>query len=269
MESFEFTSGEIVSSPEQIADLFINENGRCKIVRYDENRQKMYIRHGILKVDGTSCSWWWPADYSEKCQLYCQIEIYPDPRENLGCDDKCFASEGDSGSLVFLQSEHRDNPWAIGMVVAGIPNTGSVIVTPIWAILEKFGLPLRLESFDNPRLCKVVQEIKQLGNKINQTVQQSVQQSHQSIQQIIQQSLLQNIQQVQVSLQQSMQQNILQSQETIKQNLLQNIQQVQNKLQQSIQEGQQTMQHLSQSIQSIEEGLDQRIEKILDRSNDS
>lgn len=220
LNSFEFTSGEILTSSEQLLDLYLKKGARCKIVRYNDRSQQMYVRNGILTCDVSSIRWWNPADPSEECQSHRQIEIIPDECDTVESDDTKFASKGDSGSLVFLESQTKDHVWAIGMVVGGCQNTRSAIVTPIWSILEKLGLPLRLESFEITRLHKIEQEIENLGQNLQhsmQQIQQSIQQSHQSIlqsQQIIQQSLRQNEQSIQQN-----QQSIQQIQQIIQQSL--------------------------------------------------
>lgn len=183
LDSLEFSSGDILTSPEQIADLYIRQNAACKIVRYDEENKKMYVRNGILSVDGTTCRFycWWPKDNNEECQLYQQIEIHPDVDQCIESKDKRFAEKGDSGSLVFLVSATGDRVWAIGMVVAGIPSTGSAIVTPIWTILETFNLPLRLESFENQRLRKIEKTIMDLSKTIREQIKPSIEKAQQGI----------------------------------------------------------------------------------------
>ena len=124
---------------------------KCKIVRYNEDKRKLYVRTGRINVDSTSVrlklNAWWPPTPNEACQLYAQIHVQPDPDEILDVEDKSFATYGDSGSLVFLVSDDGEHMWAFGMVVGGIEADGSAIVTPISAVLDAFGLPPKFMSF--------------------------------------------------------------------------------------------------------------------------
>ena len=134
----------------------VDKNTKCKIVRYNENKQKMYVRTGRVNMDGTAVRAWYPTSPSEPCQLYTQIHIHPDPNEVVDVEDQSFATLGDSGSLVFLVSDDGENMWAFGMVVGGLKADGSAIVTPIWAVLDAFGLPRKFMSF------------KYLGSQLNE-----------------------------------------------------------------------------------------------------
>lgn len=166
LESFEFTSGRILTSQEQLLDLYLNKCTICKIVKYDEKNQQMYVRIGKLLIDGTSVRWRNPAYPFDECRLHRQMEIRPVDYQSVASDDKSFATFGDSGSLVFLESQTEDQAWAIGMVVGGCSDTMSAVVTPIWSILEAFKLPLHLEPFGSPRLLKMEQAIKSLDETI-------------------------------------------------------------------------------------------------------
>ena len=150
-----FHSGEILTSPQEIAELQTNKNAKCIIVRYDDTNKRMFICTGVLKVSGTTLDAYYPANLDEKCRLYAQMEIYPCPPA------KEFANFGDSGSLVFLVNEHTDDIWAIGMVVGGV-SSGAAIVTPIWAILESLNLPKNLLSFENKRIKKIEHGMKHI-----------------------------------------------------------------------------------------------------------
>ena len=113
---------------------------------------------------------WSPATSEEVCQLFNQIEVHPDPAEILDTDDQSFAAEGDSGSLVFLATKDNQNIWAIGMVVGGIIPNGSALVTPIWTILDRFGLPRCLLSFESQRLRKIELYMKDTTNALENLI---------------------------------------------------------------------------------------------------
>lgn len=127
----------------------------------------MYMRTGILNITGTTIAAWWPTSPDEKCKLFAQIEIRPDSTEILDSDDKSFAKEGESGSLVFIESNDLKNKWAIGMVVGGMKANGSCLATPIWAILDSFNLPMRLLSFEDQRLNQIELFMKEVCAGIN------------------------------------------------------------------------------------------------------
>ena len=58
-----------------------------------------------------------------------------------------FATQGDSGCLAFIITEgYPYTIKALGMYI-GTYSYGGCVVTPIWAILQKFNLPLQLLSF--------------------------------------------------------------------------------------------------------------------------
>ena len=153
--------------------MHIDNNLKCKIGRYNEVRRKLFVRTGRIDTDGTAVRAWWPTTQSEPCQLYAQLhvlpdpnevvpdpnEVVPDPNEHLpdpnevvpdpnevvpdpneveDKEDQRFATKGDSGSLVFLESDDGEHMWGFGMVVGGIEDEGSAIVTPIWAVLDTF-----------------------------------------------------------------------------------------------------------------------------------
>ena len=152
---------------------------KCKIVRYNEDKRKMYVRTGRVNADGTSMRLqpWRPLNPSEPCQLNEQIHIHPDPNEAVDVEDKSFATYGDSGSLVFLVSDDGEHMWAFGMVVGGIEADGSAIVTPIWAVLDAFDLPRKFISFKylgsqfkelSAKVDNMDAKVNQIDGKINQ-----------------------------------------------------------------------------------------------------
>lgn len=131
------------------------------------------LTYGLLNVTGAAVNKWNPNNSAnERIRLHQQIEIYPDGDDAT----QPFAKEGDSGSLVFTVPENGDDEediCAIGMIVGGT-TYGSVIVTPIWAILERFDLPLKLISFNDQRirnlnrgLRDVKRELSNLAGKID------------------------------------------------------------------------------------------------------
>ena len=81
--------------------------------------------------------------WNQTTKLHQQIEISPSP-----CGRREFAQKGDSGSLVFSVSHEVNKPKlrALGLLVGGT-SYGTVIVTPIWAVLKELGLPMRLMAF--------------------------------------------------------------------------------------------------------------------------
>ena len=125
------------------------------------------MRTGILNTTGSAVAAWWPTSSDEKCKLFLQLEIRPDFEEIVDSDDKSFATEGESGALVFIASDDLKHKWAIGMVVGGINANGAAIVTPIWAILDSFELPRRLLSFENQRLTQMELCMKDLRAQVN------------------------------------------------------------------------------------------------------
>ena len=146
-----------------------NNNMKCKIVRYNENKRKMYVRTGRMRTDGSTIAPCWPPDSTEKCPLYVQLHIYPE-LENIDGDDGCFATEGDSGSLVFLASDDGKHMWAMGMIVGGIPADGSAIATPIWAVLDAFDLPRTFMSFKYDNLGNQFKELSAQVERVDKKV---------------------------------------------------------------------------------------------------
>ena len=107
----------------------------------------------------------------DKVQLHQQLEVFsPSP------SDLKFSDEGDSGSLVFLQSDQ--NIRALGLLVGGT-TYGTTIVTPMWAVLSKLDLPLQLLNFASgpcmlpPRnltLDNVVKDVENLKSNVLELV---------------------------------------------------------------------------------------------------
>lgn len=74
--------------------------------------------------------------------LHQQIEVFHE------CLNDDFAKPGDSGALVLLVSENAaKDTRALGLVVGGT-SYKSVIITPIWSILDSFNLPPNLLTFE-------------------------------------------------------------------------------------------------------------------------
>ena len=78
---------------------------------------------------------------TDRFHMFGQREIYSTFGEP-------FATAGDSGSLVFMLRDNKeDDLVCIGMVV-GTSSHGSCIMTPIENVLNALNLPLRLTRFD-------------------------------------------------------------------------------------------------------------------------
>lgn len=153
----EFTSGEIIHDFEEIKH-------PCTVVKYGaETRHTV----GILRSCGSAVHKRSPSfNLNDKVQLHQQLEILAIK------DGRPFAAEGDSGALVFLFSRTGDKTCirALGLLVGGT-TYGSTIVTPIWAVLKKLGLPQQLMSFhdrgaesksvniENERLRKIESDV--------------------------------------------------------------------------------------------------------------
>lgn len=164
-EPMEFTSGEIVHDFEEI-------NCPCTVVKYGIQTGHTI---GILRSCGPAVHKRSPSfNPDDRIQLHQQIEVFA----RKGDQDKPFADEGDSGSLVFLVSRigNKTSIRALGLLVGGT-NYGSGIVTPIWAVLKKLGLPQQLMPFheraaesqslnnDNERLQKIESDVA--SHKVN------------------------------------------------------------------------------------------------------
>lgn len=105
-----------------------------------------------------------------------------------------FSDEGDSGSLVFLCTDIKSglNIRAVGLLVGGT-DYGTTIVTPIWAVLSKFNLPLKLLAFESescllpPRLPRdsrqegVEKDVEELKSSMSNLVENA----HQTDQKMI------------------------------------------------------------------------------------
>lgn len=158
-EPMEFNSGEIVHDFEEI-------KCPCTVVKYGIQTGHTI---GILHSCGSAVHKRSPSfNPDDRIQLHQQLEVFARKDDQ----DQPFAAEGDSGSLVFLLShtDNKTNIRALGLLVGGT-NYGSGIVTPIWAVLKKLGLPQQLMSFhdkgaksksannDNERLRKIESDV--------------------------------------------------------------------------------------------------------------
>ena len=155
----EYTSGEIVKGFDEIPPM------PCSVVKYGISTGHTV---GMLHLSGSAVykhsTSFFPNDY---IRLHRQFEVY-------SIKDKPFALEGDSGALVFLISQDKNEVKirALGLLVGGT-DYGTTIVTPIWAILEQLELPLRLLSFgglketnfskdENDRLQRIEKDVDSL-----------------------------------------------------------------------------------------------------------
>ena len=172
--------------------MHIAQKMKCKIVRYNEDKKKLYVRTGRINADGASVAAWWPVTSNEKCQLYAQIHIQPDRTEIVdGIEDQSFATPGDSGSLVFLTSEDGEHIWAFGMVVGGIEADGSAIVTPIWEVLDAFGLPRKFMSFKYAQVNNLENKVKELSDKLDK-MDETMKHMDENIKQILTNTMTKN-----------------------------------------------------------------------------
>ena len=107
--------------------------------------------------------------------FYGQMEIIPLKDTSNGV----FAINGDSGCLTFMITDSTNgDPYtirALGMYI-GHYHHGGCLVTPIWAILQKFNLPLRLLSFPVQRQEETMEEgdLKERVENLENYVQQQV-----------------------------------------------------------------------------------------------
>ena len=116
-------SGEIIHNWEEIPKT-------CNIVKYGAATEHTIGLLGQVSfaARGYTCGYK-PPFLSERKLLTKQIEVF-------SVKGQAFAEPGDSGSLVFAVTEehNRQRIRALGMLVGGTKH-GSVMVTPIWAVL--------------------------------------------------------------------------------------------------------------------------------------
>ena len=123
-----FNCGTVVESFEEIPI-------GCKVSKYGAASE-----HTEGLVNQVSVAVRGFEDALDGIQFYGQLEVIP-PGTGV------FATHGDSGCLTFLITDGF--PYtirALGMYIGSYGN-GHCLITPIWAILNKFNLPLRLLSF--------------------------------------------------------------------------------------------------------------------------
>lgn len=142
-----------------------------ELYTFSENKLVKYgaqtgFTTGKLKTIGAAVKKWNPNDNpNENIRLHQQIEIDTEVND---CK-KTFAWHGDSGSLVLAileNSEYGEGMRAIGILVGGT-TYGSAIVTPIWAILESFNLPLKLLTFNEQSIRNLNRDMRDVKNKLS------------------------------------------------------------------------------------------------------
>ena len=130
-----FNSGEIIQ-------YFDDIKLPCTVVKYGATTG---LTIGLLRSFGSAVQVRRPSFHpDDNVRLHQQLEVFKIEED--------FAQEGDSGSLVFCVCTGGKSIElkALGLLVGGTTN-GNGIVTPIWAILNKLGLPLELFCFDGHR----------------------------------------------------------------------------------------------------------------------
>ncbi|XP_053394969.1 uncharacterized protein LOC128555724 [Mercenaria mercenaria] len=130
---------------------------------------KTEFRNGVIEFDRLSvkhlnCSL--QNEYTT-ITLHKQIEVRP---QILSV---AFAEPGDSGALVFLGGENDSEHTCIGIIEGGTTN-GTVVVTPIVAILDELKVS-SLKSFEAENtISEIHGRIENVGNEV-QTVRSEVQ----------------------------------------------------------------------------------------------
>lgn len=154
--SFDFCEGEVVKSFEDVAKC-----SNDKLVKYGAQTG---LTTGYIHVIG--------ASVNDTTPQHQQIEICPE-KNHKNYPDKNgekspIAAEGDSGSLFLSVPENGDEDEirAVGMLI-GATTYGTVMVTPIWAILESFDLPLKLLSFNDQRIRNLTRGLRNVENKLS------------------------------------------------------------------------------------------------------
>ena len=140
-----FRSGEIVESIQA-------RSRRHHLVKYGSESKftagtlKLFQTHARLENISLDIEeGFGPHDMTSvnRFRMFGQLEVYSNTGET-------FAKMGDSGSLVFmLRNNKEDDLVCIGMVV-GMSSHGSCIMTPISNVLSALNLPLRLARFEQP-----------------------------------------------------------------------------------------------------------------------
>ena len=117
-----FDSGEIIHNWDEIPTA-------CNIVKYGAATEHTIGQLNLVTfaARGYTCGYK-PPFTSQRKRLTKQIEVFSVTNQ------VSFAEPGDSGSLVFAVDQNQQRIRALGMLVGGT-RYGSVMVTPIWAIL--------------------------------------------------------------------------------------------------------------------------------------
>ena len=158
-----FDSGEIITNWEEIPKT-------CNIVKYGAATE-----HTIGLLNQVSCAargykcGYKPPFLPERKLLTKQIAV-------SSVKGQAFAEQGDSGSLVFVVTEehNRQKIRALGMLVGGTKH-GSVMVTPIWAVLgilwdkQLISSSSSLLSFPLPPAASNSSESEQDSNEAGET----------------------------------------------------------------------------------------------------
>ena len=159
-----FDSGSIINSFEELAS-----KKSCRVVKYGAETETTFGNIGppcgTFRLQLTNNRGY------ELRSLICVCT-------ELG---KTFGAKGDSGSLVFLEDDETEELRAMGMLAGKIDSdkNGFTVVVPIWEILQRFNLPLRLLSFEEPwnigldvlqaHMKEVRQQLAQICNVTNKT----------------------------------------------------------------------------------------------------
>lgn len=155
--TYEFFEGETLNAFDSI---HMAQGDHYEIVKYGAQTKLTY---GRVQITGAAINNWNPKNLPhEKIRLHQQIEVNP------MFPVLKFADIGDSGSPVFLVSENsgEQSMRAMGMLVGGT-TYGTGIVTPIWAILDKFDLPNQLLTSDEQRIQKLNRGMNNMTTGMN------------------------------------------------------------------------------------------------------
>ena len=148
-----FNCGSIVKSFEEIPI-------GCTVSKYGASSE-----HTVGHLNQVNVAARGFEDISEGNVFYGQLEIIPLK------DNGVFAINGDSGCLTFMITDSSNgDPYtirALGMYIGHYDHGGCCLVTPIWAILQKFNLPLRLMSFPVQRQEAEMEEVDLRGKVEN------------------------------------------------------------------------------------------------------
>ena len=161
-----FNSGEVIKC--------INEVPKpCNVAKYGAGTGHT---SGTVRLFGPAVR---VTSYVPEVLLHQQFEIVS------SLPNEAFSKEGDSGALVFLLSDLNSglNIRALGLLVGGTSHN-TTIVTPIWAVLGKFNLPLKLLKFEsescllpprNSRLDGIEKDVEELKSNVSELVEKTLQ----------------------------------------------------------------------------------------------